>query len=443
MTKWSVEWIVMILRMKDSLSNFKNINYRVILVYALCMFYIGLLSRDVLSGPAEIHFGDYISYWTVGRIADTLGYSKIYDLTLLQRLQYLTLQSTEVYASVSQSEVIAMPVPYFSFFIIPFQYLSRINIDTSYWLWLVLNIIALIGYVIYFHRQINPLYDVGRRQIFYLLLILLSFSVYLNTSSGQINILLLIFIGEFIRNLKGNNKISAGIWLSGLILKPQMLILIVPIILLKRWWKVFIGFLSGFVVILFISFLLSGVSGFQDLLSLYTTWGVGNFINSPMGMVNWRMIGEYINLLTENTTLGLVISLIGIAFTLGAVYTFTKGLSNGRDLDWDISMMGIMFATIVISWHSHLHMTIVMIPLLMINLYNRVLPEKMLLLWSILIPLIWIITSTIDTALGPSFDQNLFNLPSFSRAFTGFFVNLIFIIWSYRKLRQQAISKIA
>ncbi len=439
MTKWSEEWIVMKLKIKVSLLKFRNINYRVILVYAMCMFYLGLLIKVVLSGPAEIHFGDYISYWNVGRIADTLGYSKIYDLTLLQRLQYLTIQSTEVYASVSQSEVIAMPVPYLSFFIIPFQYLSRINIDASYWLWLVLNIIALIGYVIYFHHQIHPLYIDGHRQVFYLLLILISFSVYLNISSGQINILLLIFVGEFIRNFKGNKNISAGIWLSGLILKPQMLILIVPIILLKRWWKVFIGFLSGSVVILIISFLLSGVSGFQDLLRLYTTWGLGNFINSPMGMVNWRMIGEYINLITDNTTLGLVISLFGIAFTIGAVFTFTKGLSINKDLDWDISMMGIMFATLVISWHSHLHMTIVMIPLLMINSYNRVLPEKMLLLWSILIPFIWILSSIIYTVFGPSFDQNLFNLPSFSRAFTGFLVNLIFIIWSYRKLRQQAI----
>lgn len=421
----------------------RNINWRFVAIYSLGIFYLGLLIRIILQGPANVHYGDYISYWTVGRIADTLGYSKIYDLNLLQRLQYLTLQSTEVYASVSQFEVIAMPVPYLSFFNIPFQYLSRINIDASYWLWLVLNIITLIGYVIYFHHQIHPLYIDGHRHVFYLLLILISFSVYLNISSGQINILLLISIGEFIRNFKGNRKISAGMWLSGLILKPQMLILIVPVILLQRWWKVFIGFLSGSVVILFISFLLSGVSGFQDLLSLYTTWGVGNFINSPMGMVNWRMIGEFINLLTESTTLGLVISLIGIAFTIGAVFTFSKGLSNNRDLDWDISMMGIMFATLVISWHTHLHMTIVMIPLLMINLYNKVLPEKMLLLWSILIPIIWILSSMIDTLFGPSFDQNQFNLPSFSRAFTGFLVNLIFIIWSYRKLRQQAISKIA
>ena len=45
----------------------------------------------------------------------------------------------------------------------------------------------------------------------------------------------MIRTGEFIRSSLNKKPVLSGIWLAGLLLKPQLLILIVPIILLMRY----------------------------------------------------------------------------------------------------------------------------------------------------------------------------------------------------------------
>jgi len=103
-------------------------------------------------------------------------------------------------------------------------------------------------------------------------MMLLYFPVFANFINGQVNVFLLVCTGEFLRNVMEDHPFTAGLWLGGLLLKPQVLILIVPVILILRYWKIFAGFFASSAVILLTSLALSGWNGMK------AWWGCGRNI---------------------------------------------------------------------------------------------------------------------------------------------------------------------
>ena len=57
--------------------------------------------------------------------------------------------------------------------------------------------------------------------------------VFLNFFFGQVNLWLLICAGEFFRAFLSAKPLKAGLFLGGWLLKPQLLILIIPFLLIQ------------------------------------------------------------------------------------------------------------------------------------------------------------------------------------------------------------------
>lgn len=363
---------------------------------------------------------DFGAFWVIGKIADEKGYSEIYDLSVqTKELKDLGL--------IGKTEDISCPVPFFSFFILPFQLLSKVSLVNSYWMWTILNLIILIGYLVFFLQKIHQGSGVSVNRFNLLVLIMVSYSVYTNFSNGQVEVFLLVCAGEFIRNAVCKKTVLSGIWLGGLLLKPQLLIIIVPVFLIMHNWKLLMGFVVSSGIIVMTSLLLSGFAGMKALINLWTKYSFGTATNALEVMINWRMVGVNVNALL-NTSLGWVITGVGMVLTILAVYFLIKKRPPYGSPQWIMTMLGVFAATLAITWHSHYHMAMVLIPFLIYASLHKLLPEKIIFLWGIVSPVAWFGILIIDLFV---FVVTKMNTPTYEQkviALSGLIVNLVILI---------------
>jgi hypothetical protein len=406
--------------------NFKYINWKIpILIVTACFNLLLLINSMFVNGSFfSTYGGDYLAYWSVGTIADQKGYSEIYDLNNLRSVQTQELKSLGVFAKTDESSTPILPVAYFSFFVLPFQIFSRIDLVYGYWLWTILNLIILIGYLVFFLRRILPESGAIVNVLKLLIPILISYPVFCNIIIGQVEVLLLVCAGEFIRNAFRKKSILSGLWLGGLLVKPQLLILIIPIILIMRNWKVLMGFVASSGIILVTSFMLSGSAGIKALINLWTRYSVGIATGHPEAMINWRMVGLNLNNLL-NTSLGWVITGIGMLLTILALYFLIKQIPPFGSHSWVITMLGVFSATLAITWHAHQHMAMVLIPFLVYASLYKLLPEKILFSW-----VIGTLIVLFGMVIGAAFTLNFINILDYVGmvvAFSGFALNLVIL----------------
>ncbi len=239
---------------------------------------------------------------------------------------------------------------------------------------------------------------------------------------------LMVCTGEFVRNTLGKKPILSGVWLAGLLLKPQLLILVVPVLLITRYWKVLLGFIISSGFILSFSVALSGIDGTMALFKLWTGWGESNAITAPMAMINWRMLATFINELTGYSLVGWIVAALGITATVSAVYMIVKHTPHNGGPQWVLGILGVFTATMLVTWHSHHHMALVLIPLLFYVTAKNLLPEIILFLWVILPPLVWVIALIVGQA---GIEVNQVVAVSIAGLFTGIMILFFTLKASY------------
>jgi hypothetical protein len=249
----------------------------------------------------------------------------------------------------------------------------------------------------------------------------------------QVNVWLLICGGEFIRAIIDGEPFKAGLWLGGWLLKPQLLILIIPFLLLSRSVKIFTGFISTTIVAIVVSLALIGFEGFLKLFSVVMDSATG-FGSNPYYMVNWRMLGSHIAIYS-NKTIGLIIVTLGTIVTLYLTYLIFKEKLPFELPKIIISLLGIFAATCAVTWHAHLHIAVILIPpmiyLLMINHIDR----KLFLIWIFAPGFIFFlsqITNLLIYFLELPINRNLFT--AFSKGFPGLVMNLMILVWSVSQI---------
>ena len=114
-------------------SNFTFENWQNLIVLSIIVLYSVWLSFAIGNGPIQSGFtGDYLAFWSAGKIADGKGYSEIYDLENLKSVQMQELNELGLLNKVNGSAYSPFPVALFPVFVFPFQILSKINFETSY-----------------------------------------------------------------------------------------------------------------------------------------------------------------------------------------------------------------------------------------------------------------------------------------------------------------------
>lgn len=363
---------------------FKALNttqWQNLVLAAIFFFYFVQFASMIINNTFLVGYGgDHLSFLSTAKIARKEGFDQIYDLNTLKYVQAQEYEERNLLDKAELDDLEPTPAPIFSFFVLPLLLLTRIDVELSYWIWTILNLAILISYLHFFIRKLRPITSHSQKSTRLIVLMVLSFPVIENMIWGQVEVFLLLCTGEFLRNAQSNKQFLSGLWLGGLLLKPQVLVLIIPVLIIMRYWKPLWGFLTSFIIILAISFLLSGFDGLTGLINLYTGYASGIATNWPERMVNWRMIGVIVNSIS-NSSIGWIITGLGMVLTLVTIYFLVKRSPQYGSSTWVMIMLGVFSATLVFTWHSHYHMSMVLIPFMVYGSLNYLLSEKLVFAW--------------------------------------------------------------
>lgn len=414
---------------------FANVNFRYwknLILFAIFLFYVIQLGFLIGKGTFPLHYGeDFLAFWSAGKVADEVGYSKIYDPGVVGPIQKQALRDLGFPVALDDPNLPTMMAPNFSIFVIPFQFFSRFNPQIGYWIWTILNLMLLIGYLIHFLRKLSSasLSPMGIWN--HLLPYLLFFPVMTNLIEGQINVFLMVCVGEFIRNSVSKKPVIGGLWLGGLLLKPQLLILIIPVIMLFRNYKVAHGFILSSGLIIIVSTLLSGFSGMGDLLKTWIAYSVNIPTPGTANMINWRMVGVSLNDLFQISN-GWIVTALGSILTFAAFFYLIKKTPAFGSPQWVITMLGIFSATLAVTWHAHYAMALVLVPFLVYGSINQLIPERTSLLWIAATPTVNLLMMIISLIVYVLSSHRIVYFEGLFVVMSGLIVNLAILVFTMR-----------
>jgi hypothetical protein len=193
--------------------------------------------------------------------------------------------------------------------------------------------------------------------------VMLSPPVFIHLVMGQISVWLMVFFGEAVIAFDRGRPLHAGFWLGLLVFKPQVLVLIIPALVIARQWHMLAGMAVAVAVVLAPTVIVAGdwVTGYTGGLRKFVD-ATGMVMNTfPTSMTNWRAFA-----LNASRVVPRVVAW-GVAL-LGMILTGAAGLVCGRELRGvgrpaaPIAWLGLVAATDALTWHAHVHQTLLLVP---------------------------------------------------------------------------------
>jgi hypothetical protein len=388
-----------------------NVLWIIILIVFASGFFIALRSGQI---PGRVS-SDFLAFYTTAQIAQTKGFSQVYNLQL--QSQYQEALHRQINPGLPGTAFVTVPVPYLPFFILLFLPLTAFDYSMAFIIWDLVNLVLLLVYLYIFTRRLGK--ENGRDLLIPLIVCIPVFS---NFFLGQINVLLMIFLAEFLlASLKGNDN-KSGLWLSGLLLKPQTLILIIPGLLIQKRYKTLIGFALGSVGILLVSILLVGPQSLAHLCLLLLGYLHGLPSNSPEAMMNWRALGMNLSKVMPDLVAA-IIALEGMVLTVIVTLSLWKLPFESTSPKNGLLLLATFAGTLSVTWHAHIFIELILIPLILFLYTRRLLPWKIIFTWTFLPP----IYLAIMIFLNPANAYILFGLGYLA-------VNVILLGWAARSL---------
>ena len=401
---------------KDTLLNFAFV---ALIIYFIVFFWeIGKLGNVCMAG-------DFCGYYSAGQIMNDGQVSDIYNLDLLQKYQSdLVFGVDEQFKSVEPAAMLYLPI-----FLLPFRLFALMDLSLSLFVWELLNVILLIGYLFFFSKKVA-----GKALSFQtLMLILISFPVLRNFMDGQVNVFLLICVGEFLRSIQSDQPTKAGLWLGGILIKPHLLILILPFLLVQKKHKVLLGFIYAALILFGLSYLLIGWQGFiafKDVIFEAAGGGASSFHEV---MMNWRATGDYVTKLTT-PIVGEIVFICGSILTgLTPLFVFRKKLSEKSPM-FVIALLGILAATTAVTYHAHVHTSMILIPILLYLYFRDFLDRKLLIRWVMIVDVSSIVQFLVYVSVSPLVaEATLSDINSFLYGHSMMAANLLLLGWAIKQ----------
>lgn len=409
-------------RLTQSISQRTWINLVIVFMLIFYAFQTTLIAKNDLL--CQNIGGDFCAYWSAGQIIQKHGIADVYNLDILQKTQ------REIQIRFKpNSDNYVIEVPYLPFFILYWHLFSFIDLPISYLLWTAVNLLGFVFYLIFFIRQTNN----SAKPWQLILLASVSLPLFKNLLYGQLNVFLAICAGEFMRALLSKKDIKAGLWLGGWLLKPQLLILILPFLLIRKYFKTLLGFFSAALVIFGASFTMIGVDGFMAFKDILLGSAGGAGASSPLTMMNWRALGLHLGSIISPTG-GWVVAIIGTFLTTAAALFLLRKKRELNSTELGTALLGVFAATCAATWHAHIHMALILIPPMLYLLAKNQLKIKLFVLWVGLPILVefsfYFLGLLVELGLLP---DNAYNAIPFIYGFRFFVLNLLLLSWAIKK----------
>ncbi|MPM79305.1 hypothetical protein SDC9_126338 [bioreactor metagenome] len=397
----------------------------------LICFYI-LIFYD-LSIQGTIYANDFLAFWSTGRVAYSNGFNQIYNLETIKGIQTRTLIDLMLLNPKNLSSFQVFPFPVLAVFIAPFTLFKQFDLKTAFWIFTGANFLFCCGYLAFFSKQIKIIFPFVKQIDGPLFLFISVFPIFNCLINGQIDLFLMVCVGEWIRNSLLDRPVLGGVWLTGLIIKPQTLILILPLLIFLKLRKNLEGFLFASTLIGIISASLCGITGMTDLLNIWKLYITGMGSACPSGMINWRMIALVLSTISSSDLIGWSTGGLGAVLTCFLVYKMYKQFTKLGAEKIPVFWLGVFSATLALTWHSHYHMAAILIPLVMIVYQLKSLPAWMVKTWGWGTPILWMVDGIANVI-----SKNYFGVPlsidqGLIITLSGFTLNLMLLVVCVQK----------
>jgi hypothetical protein len=373
------------------------------------------------SGPSCAYLGtDFRGYYSSAQIALKHGFSKVYDQKLQNAYQdTLPMRCPD---GVQNPPLLHVSLPYLPVFVLLFLPLTAFEFKTSYLLFSILNLVILTAYLVRFCKALGV-----RSGSLRLLEWVVCLPVLSNLILGQMNVFLVVCLGEFILAYLRGTQTRSGWWLAGMLIKPHTLILLLPGLAVSRRWRILYGFGAGLLIVLGSSFLLAGVDGVAASINLALRFA-GPLIQTGPMMMNWRALALNLKAFLPGwaawgtAALGMIV--VAVISLRGWLHHSQESGSR-----FFLLILATFAATFTLSWHSHFYMLILLIPILLLLDQQNMLPSSILAAW-IFGPLgLYLLVILVQQNLA----RNMLGL-----AYLG--VNLILWVWAIRRHSSEPVS---
>lgn len=348
----------------------------------LAIFYVLFTCGAIWAGRLfDYTGGDYRVFRASAQIALARGFSHLYDLDLQEQFQRPLYDRYSFGPNRTPYET--APLYYLPVFVLPMLVLAPWGPLPGFIFWTVLNAALLLWYLWRFTRAVGAAPSSTPW-----LPVLFSAPMFGILFFGQVNVWLLIAMGELVLSWRQEKELQGGLWLALFLLKPQSLVLVLPALLVGRRFKTLAGFALGGTVLLGASCLLAGPQALVELGRLMLESSAGVATNNPQVMINWRSLA--VNLLPVlPAPLAWGLAWVGMAATAVvalALWVRPGALASRR---WTVALLGSWSASCAVAWHSHTNLALSTVPLLLLPEVRQRLSPAALEAWFLIPALVF------------------------------------------------------
>ena len=329
----------------------------IVLALVIIYCFLGWWLKDFITEGRS----DFISYYTAAQLIKERP-SDLYDLKLQAEFQDSILGGLG--SSIRfRDGLLAYNHPPFE--IVWFVPLASLPYLGAFSLWALISSSCFAAGILLLARDMNA--DKASLNSIYLLS-LLFLPVLATLFQGQDSgILFLCWVLTYF-NLKQSKDGWAGLWLSLVLQKFQLLVPLLLLLLLKRRWKALAGFMGGSAVLLLVSWALVGLSGIESyarLLVEMSGWVERRGIY-PSQMHNLR--GQFYALLyPDRVVLANFVTVIASLLLLALLAKAWGGRWEVGRPEFDLKFSLMLITTLLVSPHLNFHdLSILLLPGLLI-----------------------------------------------------------------------------
>jgi hypothetical protein len=226
---------------------------------SLCASYVGVWIQFI-NDPVQRTGSDFIAFYSAGRVAQEVGYSRVYDPLLQQAVQ-----EKEVGFPLVRGQVLLYNhLPY----LVPVLY-SLVSEDyvASFYRWIVLLILLHLGAIVVLQKSARDTHTDPQSIRLTGFSAFLFLPMFFSLMNGQDTAILFLGAALWMYGLVTGREILAGLGLSLTTVRPHIsLLLALPMLFKHR--KAFVGYLIGSGILAVLSFMLLGASGTREYVDI-------------------------------------------------------------------------------------------------------------------------------------------------------------------------------
>jgi hypothetical protein len=244
-------------------------------------------------------------------------------------------------------------VPYPPLFAWLLSPLASVSPPVGFALWSLLNA----GASVYLGWRVSTLFSQRLRRWVWLG-VSASLPVGYSLLLGQPMALLACTTAEFYISARAGRDARAGLWLAWLFVKPNYLLLLVPLLVWKKRWRILFGLSIGGAIVVLGSMLVAGLPSLIQYPSAVLTEGSlfrgGATYEYPLNMINWRTLVIRIPWL-DNDVVGITLTvLLSSLSVVAAAWVWWRGGWEASSNKFAPRLLMVLIATLLASYHSHL-----------------------------------------------------------------------------------------